>query len=81
MLLNLRGAFTLCLWPCQLSQLHQFLGTVLRLPAQHQSCCSCPFVGSGGARPAMPYNNTMLTIQKQHMFLLGRMAMSQTVSK
>lgn len=74
-LLTLCAAFTLCPWPFWLSRLHQFLGTVVWLPAQHQSCCRCPFVGSGGARLAMPYNNTVLTIQKQHMFLLGRMAM------
>lgn len=68
--------FVLCLWPCWLSQLCQFLSTVVWLPAQHQSCCSCPCVGSGGARPAMPYSNTMLTIQKQHVLLLEIRGMS-----
>lgn len=39
-----------------LAQQCQSLSTAVWLPAQHESCVTCPFVGSGGTLPATPHS-------------------------
>lgn len=39
-----------------LAQQCQSLSTVVWVPVQHESCFTCPFVGSGGTLPAIPHS-------------------------